>query len=66
MPIYSYECPRCGEKSETVRSIAERDDDLYCTPCNANPLLLAPIKLRRVSTAPASTFPGAAGWRGGR
>jgi putative FmdB family regulatory protein len=35
MPVYDYECARCGT-FETARRIAERDDPAACPGCGAN------------------------------
>jgi putative FmdB family regulatory protein len=34
MPVYDYECARCGA-FEAVRRIAERDDPAACPQCGA-------------------------------
>ncbi|SAK78033.1 FmdB family regulatory protein [Caballeronia hypogeia] len=34
MPVYDYECARCGA-FEAVRRIAERDDPAACPECGA-------------------------------
>ena len=34
MPIYEYECTKCGERFELRRSIADRDAALKCPECN--------------------------------
>ena len=41
MPIYEYECPKCGEKFEFRRSMAESDCEVRCPKCDA-------VKPRRV------------------
>lgn len=33
MPIYEYECPKCGHKFELRRSIAESDEEARCPRC---------------------------------
>jgi len=33
MPIYEYQCARCGEKFEQRRSIAESDKEARCPKC---------------------------------
>ena len=33
MPIYEYECRKCGEKFELRRSIAENDSKVECPKC---------------------------------
>lgn len=34
MPIYEYECTKCGERFELRRSIADRDAELKCPECD--------------------------------
>lgn len=34
MPIYEYECTKCGQKFELLRNIADRDAVLKCPECN--------------------------------
>jgi len=34
MPIYEYECTKCGEKFELRRNIADRDADAECPECH--------------------------------
>ena len=34
MPIYEYECTKCGERFEQHRTIADRDAELKCPGCN--------------------------------
>jgi putative FmdB family regulatory protein len=34
MPLYEYECTKCGERFEQRRSIADRDAILKCPECN--------------------------------
>ena len=36
MPIYEYECVKCGEKFELRRSIDERDAEAKCPKCGAS------------------------------
>lgn len=67
MPIYEYECPVCGAREERVRPIADMDAPVSCVnnpECNGAGD--APPTMVRKPTAPAGTFPGAAGWRSGR
>jgi putative FmdB family regulatory protein len=64
MPIYEYECPFCHDRREVYRSIAERDEPVHCDHCVIG--AEHPAFMERKTTAPASTFPGAAGWRSGR
>jgi putative FmdB family regulatory protein len=33
MPIYEYECTKCGERFELRRSLAESDRGLKCPRC---------------------------------
>jgi putative FmdB family regulatory protein len=35
MPIYEYECTKCGERFELRRSIGDDDSDLRCPKCEA-------------------------------
>ena len=35
MPIYEYECRKCGEKFEAIRSIADNDSEINCPKCEA-------------------------------
>jgi putative FmdB family regulatory protein len=35
MPIYEYECTKCGAKFELRRSIADNDDEIRCPRCGA-------------------------------
>jgi putative FmdB family regulatory protein len=33
MPIYEYECRKCGAKFESFRAISESDDNVTCPEC---------------------------------
>ena len=33
MPIYEYECEKCGQKFEMRRSIADSDREIRCPNC---------------------------------
>ena len=33
MPIYEYECEKCGEMFELRRGMADRDSDISCPNC---------------------------------
>ncbi|MFC2039348.1 zinc ribbon domain-containing protein [Chloroflexota bacterium] len=35
LPIYEYECSRCGERFELWRSMADSDSDTSCPKCGA-------------------------------
>ncbi len=35
MPIYEYECEKCGERFELRRGMADRDSDISCPKCGA-------------------------------
>jgi len=35
MPVYEYECSKCGEKFELRRNIADKDSDISCPKCGA-------------------------------
>jgi putative FmdB family regulatory protein len=35
MPIYEYECMKCGQKFELRRSMADSDKDTQCPWCGA-------------------------------
>jgi len=35
MPIYEYECIKCGQKFELRRSMADSDKDTQCPRCGA-------------------------------
>ena len=35
MPIYQYECEKCGHKFELRRKIGESDNELKCPKCGA-------------------------------
>ena len=35
MPIYEYECIKCGEKFEQLRRINESDNEIRCPKCGA-------------------------------
>jgi putative FmdB family regulatory protein len=35
MPIYEYQCIKCGEKFEVRQSIGEDGSELSCPKCNA-------------------------------
>jgi putative FmdB family regulatory protein len=51
MPVYEYECPKCGEKFELRRNIADKDSDISCPKCGAK----AP---KRILSLFSTTFPG--------
>jgi|GEM_PF-497655 len=36
MPIYQYECNKCGRSIERYRNISECDDPVVCLICNSN------------------------------
>jgi len=48
MPIYEYECLKCGQEFELLRGITANDNDLKCTKCGAE-------KPRRVVSTFASS-----------
>jgi len=54
MPIYEYECDKCGEKFEQRRGIAESDSDVKCPKCGA-------MKPRRIFSAFATGGSSAGG-----
>ncbi|MFC2003693.1 zinc ribbon domain-containing protein [Chloroflexota bacterium] len=33
MPIYEYECKKCGGRFELLRSIKDNDNDIRCPKC---------------------------------
>jgi len=33
MPIYEYECTKCGEKFEAYRPLLAKDDSVKCPKC---------------------------------
>ena len=33
MPIYEYACPDCGEVTEKLRKVSEREDPVSCSKC---------------------------------
>ena len=35
MPIYEYECSKCGEKFELRRNMVDSDCDIRCPKCGA-------------------------------
>jgi putative FmdB family regulatory protein len=35
MPIYEYECQKCGERFEVRRGMAESDNETKCPKCEA-------------------------------
>jgi putative FmdB family regulatory protein len=45
MPIYEYECERCGAQVEEIRKYAERNDPLDCEGCGGSlfPIMSAPV-----------------------
>lgn len=61
MPLYDYECPKCHQRFELIRKLADRDAPLGCNRCETPDGI--PVQLDRVDTAPASAFPGASSWR---
>jgi putative FmdB family regulatory protein len=44
MPIYEYECLKCGQRFELLRRVADSDNNIRCTKCGAE-------KLQRVISA---------------
>jgi len=38
VPIYEYECERCGERFELRRSITDSDSEIKCPKCGAEHL----------------------------
>ena len=58
MPIYEYECGKCGEKFELRRSIADSDSEVKCPKCGAeNPQRV--FSLFAVSSSSAACTPDA-------
>ncbi len=35
MPVYEYECQKCGERFELRRSMSDTDQDIKCLKCGA-------------------------------
>ncbi|TET74512.1 MAG: zinc ribbon domain-containing protein [Dehalococcoidia bacterium] len=35
MPVYEYECTKCGQRFELRRGMADRDDEIRCPRCGA-------------------------------
>ena len=35
MPLYEYECVKCGEKFELRRSMSDSDSEIRCLKCGA-------------------------------
>ena len=33
MPVYEYECQKCGQKFELRRSMTDNDDEIECPKC---------------------------------
>jgi putative FmdB family regulatory protein len=51
LPVYEYECQKCGERFELRRSMSDSDQDIKCPQCEAeNP--------RRVFSTFATTSSG--------
>ncbi|RLB58545.1 MAG: zinc ribbon domain-containing protein [Deltaproteobacteria bacterium] len=55
MPMYEYQCPRCQEVFELLRSMSERDEECRCPNCGHE------ARMERKSSLFAST----GGERGG-
>jgi putative FmdB family regulatory protein len=36
MPIYEYECIKCGKKFELLRSMSDSDRNIECPECGAD------------------------------
>jgi len=53
MPIYEYECTKCGERFELRRSIADSDSEVKCPKCGAE-------KPRRIFSTFATASSGGA------
>lgn len=51
MPIYEYQCTKCGEKFEVRQSIGEDGSKLNCPKCNAE----NPKRLFSSFSSPSST-----------
>lgn len=34
MPLYDYECRKCGAEFDTLRSIRDKDEDVECPVCH--------------------------------
>lgn len=51
MPIYEYECPKCGERLELRRSMSDSDRDVKCPKCGTE-------NVRRVFSTFATTSSG--------
>jgi putative FmdB family regulatory protein len=35
LPVYEYECQKCGERFELRRSMSDSDQDIKCIKCGA-------------------------------
>jgi len=35
MPVYEYECTKCGERFELRRGMNDKDDEIGCPRCGA-------------------------------
>ncbi|MFC2013811.1 zinc ribbon domain-containing protein [Chloroflexota bacterium] len=34
MPIYEYECTKCGESFNLIRRLSDNDNEIKCPKCN--------------------------------
>ena len=48
MPVYEWKCPKCSNRFEKIKPIAEFDDDEYCPGCGslAMPMATLPASIR--------------------
>lgn len=59
MPCYEYECPKCHERIELQRKVAELYDPVLCEKCPPAELVVMELRISLV----APQFPGASNWR---
>ncbi|MDD5590338.1 MAG: zinc ribbon domain-containing protein [Dehalococcoidales bacterium] len=55
MPLYEYECHKCGERFELRRNISDNDGEIRCPECGA------PDIRRRLSIFAAPSSSGSCG-----
>ena len=55
MPIYEYQCDKCGHVTEALRSMAQVDDPIACEGCGAGKTKRRQNEFAAVESKPGGT-----------
>ena len=61
MPVYEYECPKCGEVTEAIRPMRDADAPLACAKCGHAKTLRKHSVFMAAASKPAGSAPSAGG-----